>query len=99
MNEGELLKRLASTIKQQVAPQVAEEFARTQAYMSAVVLEKLGKQLALAPAHQQAQALEFERLLAALKTVKPAHCPAAVNDALTTVEQQRNKAALCALID
>jgi hypothetical protein len=44
----EVLRRMATTMREQIAPAVDEPFARTQAFMAAVVLSKLAGQLAAA---------------------------------------------------
>jgi hypothetical protein len=62
----ELLERMAATLRQEIGPAVASAYPRTQAFMAAVVLEKLARQLALAPAHERADAAELSRLFADL---------------------------------
>jgi hypothetical protein len=44
MSHGELLQRIARTLKQDVGPAIEAEYPKTQAFMAAVVLEKLGRQ-------------------------------------------------------
>ena len=44
----ELLDAIAGTLRQQVGPAVAEPFAKTQAFMAAVILEKLAGDLRVA---------------------------------------------------
>jgi hypothetical protein len=62
----ELLERMAATLRQEIGPAVASAYPRTQAFMAAVVLEKLARQLTLAPAHERADAAELSRLFADL---------------------------------
>lgn len=50
----DVLARVSTTLRQQVGPEVGDEFARTQTYMAAVVLQKLSGQLAVAAAHADA---------------------------------------------
>jgi len=50
----ELLERIAGTLRHDIGPAVEEPFARTQAFMTSVILEKLARQLRLADAHAQA---------------------------------------------
>ena len=45
--QDELLARLAATFRRDVGPQVTDPFAKTQAFMAAVVLEKLSAQYVL----------------------------------------------------
>src|SRR5215211_7662650 len=75
----ELLERMAATLRQEIGPAVTGAYPRTQAFMAAVVLEKLGRQLALAPAHEQADAAELTRLFADLDSMaRTGSAPAAV---------------------
>lgn len=54
MSPDELLERMAGTLRQEIGPAVAEPFAKTQAFMASVILEKLARQLRLADAHARA---------------------------------------------
>jgi hypothetical protein len=56
----DLLRRVATTLRERIGPAVGEPFARTQAFMAAVVLEKLAGELAAADAG--ARAADEERL-------------------------------------
>jgi hypothetical protein len=58
MTASELLERLAVTLRSEVAPAVAEEYPRTQAFLTAVVLQKLAGELRLAASHAAAGADE-----------------------------------------
>jgi hypothetical protein len=69
MNEGELLQRIAGTLKRDIAPTVGAEYPRTQAHMAAVVLAKLGAQLALAPAHAAQRAQDLYALCQDLRAL------------------------------
>lgn len=67
MAPDQLLARLASTMRRQVGPQVGDEFARTQAFMAAVILEKLAGQVRLAEEHNTAQQADLAALVATLE--------------------------------
>ena len=54
MHPDELLERIAATLRSEIGPAVGDSFARTQAFMASVILEKLARQLRLADAHTQA---------------------------------------------
>lgn len=58
MNPDELLAAMAGTFRHRIGPEVGDTFARTQAFMASVILEKLSAQLRLAPAHQVAELRE-----------------------------------------
>ena len=63
MNPGELLQRIANTLKRDVGPAIEAEYPKTQAFMAAVVLQKLGRQLDLEGAHRAADAADLSALL------------------------------------
>ncbi|MFN0029617.1 MAG: hypothetical protein ACKV2O_20890 [Acidimicrobiales bacterium] len=46
---------MAGTFRHRIGPEVGDTFARTQAFMASVILEKLSAQLRLAEAHQAAE--------------------------------------------
>jgi hypothetical protein len=54
MSPDDLLQRVALTLRQEIGPAVEEPFAKTQAFMAAVILEKLARQLRQADAHAAA---------------------------------------------
>jgi len=59
----DLLGRVAGELRRTVGPGVTEPFARTQAFMAAVILEKLGRQLRSADSHADADRTELRALL------------------------------------
>jgi hypothetical protein len=67
----EVLRRMATTMREQIAPAVDEPFARTQAFMAAVVLAKLAGQLAAAESDARADDRERDALVTALATRLP----------------------------
>lgn len=54
MQPDELMERIAATLRSEIGPAVGDSFARTQAFMASVILEKLARQIRLAEAHTQA---------------------------------------------
>ncbi len=58
MKPDELLERMAGTFRHRIGPEVGDTFARTQAFMASVILEKLSAQLRLAEAHHAAERAE-----------------------------------------
>jgi hypothetical protein len=62
---------MAATMREQIAPAVGDPFARTQAYMAAVVLAKLAGQLAAAASDSRADDRERDTLVTALATRLP----------------------------
>lgn len=98
MNDAELLGRIARTLKEDVGPEVADEYARTQAYLGAVVLQKLARQLALAPAHDAARSADYAELADDLRALLPADAPARLAAALDAFDAARDADALAGLV-
>lgn len=100
MNADRLLERIAATLKRDIGPAVEAEYPRTQAFMAAVVLQKLGRQIGLAEAHRAADAAEMLALIDDLRAQAAAvPLPPAVQSAIANLAAGRSDAALCALID
>jgi hypothetical protein len=96
----ELLGRLAGTLRADIGPGVADTYLRTQAFMAAVVLEKLSAQLRLAPAHAEADRHDREQLVADLMAA--AACgslPQRVADAIGAVAEVPSDERLCGLVE
>jgi len=99
MTEGELLQRIAETLRKEIGPAVDAEYPKTQAFMAGVVLHKLGQQLTLADPHRRAAAADLDSLVPALRQLLSTTAPHAVIRALDTLATARNPAAVCALIE
>jgi len=96
VNAGELLQRIAHTLRHDIGPAVDAEYPKTQAFMAAVVLQKLGRELALADAHRTADATELRALAADLVAVCTTSAPAGATtqrDAAATSTVPANAAA------
>ena len=96
MNDADLLLRIAQTLKEEIGPAIDAEYPKTQAFMAAVVLQKLARQLALAPAHAIAAAADIDALVVDLRA---ADAPAPIRDAIEDIAQRRDAAALCRLVE
>ena len=95
-----LLERIALTLRHEIGPAVAAEYPRTQAFMAAVVLQKLSRELALADEHAAAEADDIAALLADLRALTAdAAAPAPVREAVDGLAQRRDNGALCGLIE
>src|SRR5262249_23156942 len=100
MTAGELLQRIAQTLKQDIGPAIEAEYPRTQAFMAAVVLQKLSRQLGLANEHAAAETAELNVVLTDLRSLlENANVPATVSAAVETLAQTRDDVALCRLIE
>ncbi len=98
MNDADLLLRIAETLKQEIAPAVSAEYPKTQAFMAAVVLQKLGRQVALAAAHASAACADLDALIGDL-TASVQTGPSEVRSAVEHLAHGRDSAVLCGLIE
>lgn len=99
MNADDLLRRMAHTLKREIGPAIADEYPKTQAFMAGVVLEKLARQLELAPLHAAAESADIAALLSALgELLAPAVVPAALSVALVALARTRDQTALSGLV-
>ena len=97
MTNDELLLRLAQTLKKVIGPAVSAEYPKTQAFMAAVVLEKVGRELAAARSHAAANAAAVAALVAALGR-DTGGVPPAVASAIAAVGAKGDDAALSQLV-
>ena len=88
----EVLRRMAATMREQIAPAVDEPFARTQAFMAAVVLSKLAGQLAAAETDAHADVQERDDLVTELAARLPSP-PTALGTALDELRDDGSEAA------
>ena len=96
----EILERLSATMRSEIAPAVEGDYPRTQAFMAAVVLEKLARQLAAASDHERADAAEMSQLFADLDaTLAAGHAPPAVRAAVEQGLGRADNEVLCRLIE
>jgi hypothetical protein len=98
MNGADLLLRIAQTLRQEIAPAVEAEYTKTQAFMAAVVLQKLGRQVALASAHALAAHAELDALIADLNA-NAVEVPPPVRDSIERLARSRDADALSRLIE
>jgi hypothetical protein len=100
LTDGELLQRIARILRQEIGPAVDAEYPKTQAFMAAVVLEKLGRQVTSAAADAAAETADLTALLADLRAgLVDGVAPAPVRAAIDGLAQTRDPAALCRLIE
>lgn len=99
MQEYALLARIAETLRHEIGPAVTADYPKTQAFMAGVVLQKLGRQLALADAHRAAEAADVLALREDLERLAAAGpLPSEVAAALGRLERAVRVADLCPLI-
>ena len=87
MNPDELLERMAVTFRSRIGPEVGDTFARTQAFMASVILEKLSRQLRAADAHAAAERAERAVLRVDLDALLDADTPAELRRAVNALTE------------
>jgi hypothetical protein len=85
MRSDDLLARLAATLRGEIGPAVVDPFAKTQAFMAAVILEKVGRQLGLADGQAKADSDDLATLAEDLGRSLGAAAPPRVGEALRVV--------------
>lgn len=98
MRTDELIASIAATLRTDIAPAVGDEFARTQAFMAAVVLERVAREVVFGPEIAKADGDDAAELHRALVAVLE-DAPPAVVAALDELGQAVNLAATAPLID
>ena len=98
LEPSELLARLASTLRHEIGPAVGSEYERTQAFMASVILERVGRQLALGPGHARAAHDEVVALVPQLRAALGAG-PPAVTAPLAALAAEPSVAGLGPLIE
>ena len=98
LEPSDLLARLSTALRSDIGPAVVDDYARTQAFMASVILERVSRQLALQREHTAAEADDMAGLLRALPAVLDGS-PPAVASAVRTVESRNTVASLGALIE
>lgn len=96
MQRADLLERMSMLMKRQIGPAVADEYPRSQAYLGAVVLQKLSAELRLSAEHDRAAAADR---IALIDDLRPdlAGAPEAVANAFAGLESGGDQA-LCDFI-
>ena len=96
----ELLERIARTLKKDIGPAVEAAYPKTQAFMAAVVLQKLAGQLRLADDHAAASQRDLQELAEELSQLAASNAlPAPLAEALQTLRQDRDTASVSRLIE
>ena len=99
MTPSELLERLAVTFRSEVGPAIEAEYPRTQAFISAVVLQKLARQIELEAEHDELERREREALRQDLeRLLGEVAAPRNVREAFTGLGPQGD-AGLCRFIE
>ena len=102
MHPDELLERIATSLRSEIGPAVGDSFARTQAFMASVILEKLARQIRLADAHMRAGHADrtalADDLQALMKHAFPASGADGSRDAIAGV-RAGGDAELCAVVE
>ncbi len=95
-----LLERIARTLKKDIGPSVDAAYPKTQAFMAAVVLQKLAGQLRLADEHAAASQRDLHELGEELSQLTASNAiPAPLAEALRTLRQDLDTASVSGLIE
>ncbi len=95
-----LLERIAQTLKKDIGPAVDAAYPKTQAFMAAVVLQKLAGQLRLADEHAAASQRDLHELGEELSQLTASNAiPAPLAEALRTLRQNLDTASVSGLIE
>lgn len=96
MHRADLMERMAALMKRQIGPAVADEYPRSQAYLGAVVLQKLSAEMRLAAEHERAAAADRKSLVDDLHP-EMEEAPDALSDAFEALQRGGDEA-LCDFI-
>jgi hypothetical protein len=98
LSPEEHLKRMSGILRRQIGPAVADPFPRTQAFMAAVVLEKLARQLAARSVHAEADTREVLELRTSLRAELGPEDPGPVVRAVEALDPQAVGPSLSGLV-
>ncbi len=100
MTPSELLERLSRTLKDDIGPAVVDAYPRTQAYLMAVVLQKLARQVRHAEAHAAAERRDRDALERDLEHVLDnLEAPPVLRRAFEALCEEGGNASLCRFIE
>ena len=104
LEDHDLLSRLADKVRSEIAPAVSDEYARTQAFMAAVILQRLAKQARLGSEHGVSEARDVAGLSDELDTLLAeadgtTEIPSEVRNAVARMRSQASIAAASDVID
>ena len=94
-----LLERIARTLKADIGPAVEAAYPKTQAFMAAVVLQKLAGQLRLADDHAAAGRRDLQELAAELAGELDTTTPPSLRAAVQALDRNRDTASVSRLIE
>ena len=94
------MERIARTLKKEIGPAVEAAYPKTQAFMAAVVLQKLAGQLRLADDHAAASQRDLQELTEELSQLAASNAiPAPLAEALRTLRHDLDAASVSRLIE
>ncbi|MEO5901834.1 MAG: hypothetical protein ABIR68_17130 [Ilumatobacteraceae bacterium] len=95
----ELLDRIAATLREQIGPNVGEPFAKTQAFMAAVILDKLAGQLRHAAADSAVADEQRRELVETLRSDDARGSAAALSEAIDALGEDGRDANWSRLVE
>ena len=88
MPTDEMLNRLATILRQRIGPEIGEPYAKTQAFMAAVVLQKLARQVNLLEQHTAANSKDSGLLISDLVQLLAIDSPKQLRVTLDAVQNK-----------
>jgi hypothetical protein len=100
VEHADLIERIAGTLRREIGPAVTDEYARTQAYMAAVVLGKLAAEMRARADDAAADAADLDALFHDLAALAGRETlPRALTGALESAARERSDAHLSRLVE
>ena len=100
MRADELLTRIATTLRNDVAPAVGNDYSKTQTYMATVILNKLAAELRAEQTMRAEREADEQAMYEALVTATGgATLPAALETALNEARQARDDTSQSRLVE
>jgi len=98
MGDDELLARMAATLRRDIGPAIGDAFPKTQAFMAAVILDKLAGEVRSAVDDERAAAADHDALVADLRGALSSDSPAGLAAAVDRFAGDRSEPAWSALV-
>jgi hypothetical protein len=92
VKQHDLLERIAGALRHEIGPAVGDPFAKTQAFMASVILEKLARELRVADAHDRADRDDRVALARDLRTHMQSSTPDRVRAAVAALDDDHDAA-------
>jgi hypothetical protein len=100
LSPEDLLERIGTSLRKEIGPAVTEAYPKTQAFLAAVVLQKLSGQLRNQDRDRAANRKDLEALFVDLdRALESTSTPAALANALAEARSRGDRAALSGIVE